>query len=335
MKRKKRLFYSARGLFVLAGILLLTMAAALYGGSARMTLPEFFSAVLGSGSETHRLILLYLRLPRVLAGVLAGVGLSVAGVLLQSVTANELASPNIIGINSGAGFAVILLLTLAPAAGGVIPIAAFAGAFAAALCILAAANGLSASRTTILLIGIAITTLLNAAISFLSLLDEDVLAQYNNFSVGGLSGVHLSELLLPAVIILISFLAALLMSGQLGVLCLGDAAAAALGIRVRRLRIAALACAAACAAAVVSFAGLLGFVGLVVPHIARHLVGAKPARMLPVAALCGSILVVLADLLGRVLFAPSELPVGILMSLIGAPYFLMLLFHRRRHAGIS
>lgn len=113
---------------------------------------------------------------------------------------------------------------------------------------------------------------------------------------------------------------------------MGDAAAAALGIRVKGLRITALACAAACAAAVVSFAGLLGFVGLVVPHIARYLVGQRPGKMLPVAALTGEMTVVLADLLGRTLFAPSELPVGILMSLIGAPYFLILLCRRKRYA---
>ncbi|MDD7386304.1 MAG: iron ABC transporter permease [Candidatus Faecousia sp.] len=316
-------------------LLLISAAAGLYFGSAELSAADFFAALTFRGTVTHELILYGLRLPRVLAGILAGVGLSTAGVLLQSVTANELASPNIIGINSGAGLAVILTLTLAPKAGQILPLAAFAGAFATALCILAVANRLSGSRTAILLIGIALTTLLNAAISFLSLLDEGVLAQYNHFTVGSLKGVRMSELVLPAVIILLSFSGALLLSGRLGVLCLGDSAAAALGIRVRRLRILALAFAAAGAAAVVSYAGLLGFVGLVVPHIARRLVGDRPGRLLPAAALLGGILVVLADLLGRTLFAPSELPVGILMSLVGAPYFLVLLCRRRKYADLS
>ena len=313
-------------------LLLISAAAGLYFGSAELSAADFFAALTFRGTVTHELILYGLRLPRVLAGILAGVGLSTAGVLLQSVTANELASPNIIGINSGAGLAVILTLTLAPKAGQILPLAAFAGAFATALCILAVADRLSGSRTAILLIGIALTTLLNAAISFL---DEGVLAQYNHFTVGSLKGVRMSELVLPAVIILLSFSGALLLSGRLGVLCLGDSAAAALGIRVRRLRILALACAAAGAAAVVSYAGLLGFVGLVVPHIARRLVGDRPGRLLPAAALLGGILVVLADLLGRTLFAPSELPVGILMSLVGAPYFLVLLCRRRKYADLS
>lgn len=323
-----------RTILLLLPLLLLTALAGLYFGSASLTPGEFFAALTGRGDDSLRVILWQLRMPRVIAGMLAGVGLSTAGVLLQSVTANELASPNIIGINSGAGLAVILLLTVAPSAGKALPFAAFVGAFGAALFILAAADRLSGSRSAILLIGIAITTLLNAVISFLSLLDEGVLAQYNHFTVGSLKAVRLEELAVPAVIIALAFLSAMALSSQLGVLCLGDSAAAALGIRVKRLRIAALACAAAGAAAVVSFAGLLGFVGLVVPHIARRLVGERPSRLLPCAALVGAIIVVLADLLGRMLFAPSELPVGILMSMVGAPYFLLLLC-RRKYAGIS
>ena len=314
--------------FILLPLLFGTVVAGLCFGSAPLSLSE-----LAAEEGTARVILLGIRLPRVLAGLLAGIGLSTAGVLLQTVTANDLASPNIIGINSGAGLAVILLLTFAPKAGALLPIGAFCGAFGAALVILAAGNRMGSSHSGILLIGIAVTTLFNAAISFLSLLDEGILAQYNHFTVGSLRGVHLNDLLVPGIIIFCGFLGSLALSGRLGVLALGDAAASALGVRVRSVRMAAMACAAACAAAVVSFAGLLGFVGLVVPHMARALTGERPGRMLPVAALLGGILVTLADLLGRTLFAPSELPVGILMSLIGAPYFLILLIRRRRYAG--
>ena len=314
--------------YILLPLLMLTMAAGLCFGSAPLSFSD-----LAAGEGAARTILLGIRLPRVLAGLLAGIGLSAAGVLLQTVTANELASPNIIGINSGAGLAVILLLTLTPKAGGWLPVGAFCGAFGAALVILTAGNRFGSSRSAILLIGIAVTTLFNAAISFLSLLDEGILAEYNHFTVGSLRGLSLGELIVPALILSAAFCAAMTLSGRLGVLILGDAAASALGVRVKGLRLAALGCAAACAAAVVSFAGLLGFVGLVVPHMARALVGERPGKMLPVAALLGSILVILADLLGRVLFTPSELPAGILMSLIGAPYFLYLIVRRKRHAG--
>lgn len=324
-----------RVIILFAPLLLLSAAAGLCFGGVRLRASEFLSALVGEGNPHIVMILWQLRLPRVAAGVLAGVGLSAAGVLLQSVTANELAGPNIIGINSGAGLAVVLLLTLAPGAGKWLPIAAFFGAFAAAMVILLAADRLGGSRTGILLIGIAITTVLNAAISFLSLLDEGVLTQYNHFTVGSLKAVRMEDLAVPAVLIFAAFASALTLSGKLGVLCLGDGAAAALGIRVRRLRVLALLCAAGCAAAVVSFAGLLGFVGLIVPHIARRLVGQQPGRMLIASAWIASTIVVLADLLGRTLFAPSELPVGILMSVIGAPYFLILFCRRKNHADIA
>lgn len=323
-----------RVILICLPLLMIAVTAGLCFGSAPLSLSELTAVILGRGEASHSVILWQIRLPRVAAGVLAGIGLSAAGALLQSVTANELASPNIIGINSGAGLAVILLLTMAPTAGAVLPLAAFFGAFGAAAVILLVAGKFGSSGVNTVLTGIAITTLLNAVISFLSLLDEGILAQYNYFTVGSLKGVSLSDLRMPAVIILAAFAAAMAMSARLSVLSMGDAVASALGIRVKRLRLGAMACAAACSAAVVSFAGLLGFVGLVVPHIAKRLVGQQPAKLLPVSALVGAILVVLADLLGRTLFAPSELPVGILMSLIGAPYFLILLCRRKRYAGI-
>ena len=313
---------------ILLPLLILMMAAGLCFGSAPLSFSD-----LAAGEGTARIILLEIRLPRVLAGMLAGMGLSMAGVLLQSVTSNDLAGPNIIGINSGAGLAVILVLTFAPGAAAWIPVAAFCGAFGAALVILAAGNRLGSSRSGIVLLGIAITTIFNALISFLTLLDEGVLAEYNHFTVGSLRGIRLHELLVPGIVLVLGAVVAMALSGRLGLLSLGDGAAAALGIRVKQLRLMALGCAAACAAAVVSFTGLLGFVGLVVPHMARSLVGHRPARMLPVAALLGGTLVILADLLGRTLFAPSELPVGILMSLVGGPYFLYLLVRRRHYAG--
>lgn len=316
----------------LSFLLIIVMAVGLCFGSTPLSVSQITAALLGRGDSAVRLIILQLRLPRVLAGVLAGAGLSAAGVLLQTVTANDLASPNVVGINSGAGLAVIVMLTLFPTASRWLSVGAFLGAFAAAGVILAAGRSVGSSRSGVVLIGIAVTTLLNAVISFLSLLDEGVLAEYNYFTVGSLKAVRLEALGIPWVIVTAATLWAMVLAQRLDVLSLGDAAAAALGIRVKGLRIGAMALAAACAAAVVSFAGLLGFVGLIVPHIARRLVGQKTALLIPASMLLGGILVVLADLLGRTLFAPSELPVGILMSLIGGPYFLFLLLRRASYA---
>lgn len=312
------------GLLFLPLLVLVCLAGVVFGSTP----------LWNTDGENAAIIVNYIRLPRVAAGILAGVGLSISGVLLQTVTANALASPNIIGINSGAGLAVILLLSTVPGISGLLSVGAFLGAFGAALLILLLAGRLGSTSTSFLLMGIAVTTLLNAVITFFSLLDEEILAEYNYFAVGSLRGVTMEELALPGLLIGVAFTGALLLSGRLRLLCMGDSAAMALGIRVRRLRLLALLCAAASSAAVVSFAGLLGFVGLVVPHIARVQVGQDPRKMLIASAISGAAVVVLADLLGRTLFAPSELPVGILMSLIGAPYFLILLCRRKRYVGI-
>lgn len=299
-------------------------------GSSGMDLNTLFKGLTWQGdARLASAILYYLRLPRAVAAVLAGVGLSVSGVLLQSITGNDLASPNIIGVNAGAGFCCILLLSFFPNLWAALPLAAFAGAFGTTLVIAAVARRMGAASGTVILAGIACTTLLNAGISFLSLLDTDVLSGYNAFSVGGLNGVGMEQLALPAVLIFLCLALSLLLSRQIHLLCLGDSLARALGVRVTRLRIVCMICASASAAAVVSFAGLLGFVGLVVPHICRRLWGNHTRTLLIAASLGGAILVLLADMLGRVLLAPTEIPVGIVMALIGAPFFFSLLLKRR------
>ena len=319
-------------LSLLGIIALLSFLLSLLFGSADLTPIEVLSGLFGKGDATTVTIVRGLRLPRALAGLLAGVGLSVSGVLLQGVTGNALASPNVIGVNSGAGLAVILLLAFFPMLQPMLPLAAFLGAFLATLLISQLARRFGGAAVTVVLAGVAMTALLNAAISFITLLDTDVVSAYNYFSIGGLSGVLMRQLPLPALLILLSLLFSMLLSRPLEALRLGDSTAASLGIRVSPLRTAALICASAAAAAAVSFAGLLGFVGLVVPHMARAIVGERISRLLPTSALLGSTLVMLSDLLGRTVFSPTEIPVGILMALMGAPFFLFLLTRRNRHA---
>lgn len=313
------------------GTLLIVLLSLLIGGTT-LTPLDAVRALFGHGDRTSVIIMQQIRLPRTLAGLLSGIGLSVSGVLLQTVTDNSLASPNLIGVNSGAGFAAILLLAWFPSSLHLLPFAAFVGAFATTVLIVCTAGRIGFSKTTVILAGVAMTSVLNAAISLISTLNPDVLTSYNDFSVGGLSGISMERLGIPAILITLALCAALLLARPLETLRLGDETASALGIRVRLLRLIALLCASASAAAVVCFAGLLGFVGLIVPHLARRLVGERMTALLPASALAGGSLVVLADTLGRTLFSPGELPVGILLSLIGAPFFLFLLFRRSRYA---
>jgi len=315
---------------ILALALIMSVLFALLFGGARLSVAEVASGLLRGNGDTAAIILRHVRLPRVLAALLAGVGLSLSGVLLQAVTDNGLASPNIIGVNSGAGLATILILCFLPGTVHLLPLVAFAGAFGATLLILWVAGRIGSGKISVILAGMAMTTILNAAISFVSLLDTDVVAVYNYFSVGGLSGVTLDQLLVPGVLIGAAWIVAQIYAREISALCLGDEMAASIGISVKRLRLICLLCASASAAAVVSFAGLLGFVGLIVPHIARRLVGGNVRYTLPASALVGGCLVILADMLGRTVFAPTEVPVGIVMALIGAPFFLILLVRKRR-----
>ena len=299
-----------------------------------MSLSEFFGGLLcREGHETATVILYHLRLPRLLGGILAGAGLALGGVLLQAVTGNPMASPSLVGVNAGAGFAVILTLSFLPYTLYTLPVAAFLGAFLTTLLIVALSNRMGMVKGVLVLTGLAIGAILSAGISLLSLLDTDVLASYQAFSVGSLAAVAGESLVVPAFLILLSFVSAMVLAPTLDLLSFGDAMAGYLGVRVKLVRFLAMLLSSLGAAAAVSFAGLLGFVGLMAPHISAYFVGSKLRVRLPAAALAGAVLVVGADLFGRLVFAPGEMPVGVLMGLLGAPFFLVLLLKKGGRYG--
>lgn len=314
---------------ILLLLLAAVFAASLLLGSVNLSLRQIADGFAGT-DKTARIILRELRLPRVIAAMLAGAGLSTAGFLLQTITDNKLCAPNIIGVNAGAGFAVMLLTCLFPMQWRLLPVASFAGAVLTAFLVLGVSGvGGKVKKTTIVLAGVAVSALLNSGISFLSLRYPEALPSYVAFSVGGFSGVKPDKLVLPAVIIAGSFTLAMMFAAKMQLLTLGDDTASGLGVRVKALRMTTIILAAALAASVVSFAGLIGFVGLVIPHIGRKLAGESLRAALPVSALCGMILVMLSDLAGRTLFSPGEIPAGIFLAIIGAPFFLWLLTKRR------
>lgn len=315
---------------ILTGVLLLVLVVSLAFGSAAFTPAELWGGLTRrSGYETVTFILYSLRLPRTLAALIAGVGLSLAGTLLQNTMGNPLVSPNTIGVNAGAGLTVVVFLTFFPRAIFLLPLAAFVGAFGTSLLILAVSQKAGGGKGTVVLAGIAVTTLFQAIISFFSTLDTDVLSLYTAFSVGSLQGVTGEQLVVPGLLVLGCLVLSLVLSGRIAVLSLGDSMAASLGVSVRRMRAVCLLLASLSAASVVSYAGLLGFVGLVTPHMSRRLVGTDIRSQLCGSALLGGSLVMLSDLLGRVLFAPSEIAVGILLALVGAPFFFYLLLQRK------
>ena len=313
-----------------AALLLLLAVLSLLLGSIRISPVQVIRAMMaGDRGNTDLRIFLYSRLPRTLGGILCGCGLAVAGAVLQVVLNNSLAGPNIIGVNAGAGFAALVVMALFPRAAGMLPAAAFIGALACSLLIYGVARWTGASRMTLILAGVAVTSIVNAASACLRYLFPDILAAYNSFSVGTLNGVTMSKLWAALPYLAVGLAAALLLSGDMNILALGEEMARSLGLKVERCRLLLILTAAVLAGASVSFAGLIGFVGLLVPHAARILLGSDSRLVVAGSALLGAGSVLLCDLLGRVVFAPFELPVGVVLSLVGGVCFVALLFHRR------
>ncbi len=328
MTNKKRFF------IIFAAVLLLlafAVLASLCLGSISLSPYQLLSGLLLEEKGANESFIIYkLRLPRALAAIIAGAGLSLAGVLLQGIMGNELASPGTVGISSGAGLAVVITLSLFPGLSHLLPITSFVGAVAASVAVIAVGRMSGGGKSGIILAGIGISSVCSAAVSFISSVDTDVLAQYSAFSVGGFSGVRASSLIVPAIIVSLCFLLSLTLSGRIAVLSLGDRMAASLGIEANAMRTLCLVICAFASSAVVSFAGLLGFVGLVVPNLTRRMVGAEMKKQLLLAPLMGALLLVAADSLGRVLFVPSEISVGIITAFVGAPCFFFLILKSGR-----
>ena len=314
---------------VLCALALLSALLSMCLGAASLTPGEVVAALLGGGRDTAAQIVRYARLPRTCACLLAGSALAVSGAVIQGVLGNPLAAPNIIGVSSGAGLAVALCGALVPTAAALTPVAAFAGALGGVLLVLFIAERTGASRLTLVLAGVAVSGMFSAGVDAVVTFVPDALAGYSDFRIGGLSNLTMARIVPALWVILPAMLLVFSLAGELDVLLLGADTAQSLGLRVRPLRLGLLALAAALAGAAVSFSGLLGFVGLIVPHIMRRLIGEDSRPLLAACALGGAALLTLCDLLGRTLFAPYEVPVGIVLSVAGGPFFLWLLLRQR------
>ena len=317
----------------LAGLTALAAVGSLVFGAVPIPPGEVIAALLGQGSGTTASIVLYARLPRLCGCLLAGAALACAGVIIQGVLNNPLAAPNVIGVNSGAGLATALCCALAPGAVRLTPIAAFLGALVGVLLVLFIAERAGAARITLVLAGVAMSSMFGAGIDAVVTFVPDALSGYTDFRVGGVKNLSMARLAPAFWVILIALLIALSLSNELDLLLLGRETAQSLGLPAKWLRLALLMVAAALAGAAVSFAGLLGFVGLLVPHIMRRLLGEDSFPLLLSSALGGGLLLTVCDLASRFIFAPFELPLGVVLSLTGGPFFIWLLLKQRRGGG--
>lgn len=293
-------------------------------GSSRLTLAELLHP-----DDSVRRVLLYVRLPRTLAAALAGIALAASGAIIQTVMGNPLAGPNLIGVNAGAGLAAVLCTAFLPTVPGCMATGAFLGALAALLLIYAVAKATGASRTTLILSGIAVSSILSAGIDAVVTLVPDAVMGISAFRIGSLQSVTTGKLVLPAVYILLALLLSFSAGNEMDVLSLGEDTARSLGLNTGKYRFLLLLAAAMLAGSAVSFCGLLGFVGLIVPHGARFFIGNESRKLLSVSALLGGAFVMFCDVLSRILFAPYEIPVGIVMSFLGGPFFLWLLIRKK------
>jgi len=309
---------------------------------ATLVLGDEVAASLGFSTEyeltKETLIVWSIRMPRVLVAALVGLSLSLSGAIFQAVTRNELASPFILGVSSGAGLAILLTLVLFPTLTVFLPLTAAFGGTAAFLVVYAIAWKGGTSPVRLVLAGVIVGTVLNSLQTALFFFASDVgtVQQAVAWTTGSLTGVDWEQvrMMLPWVVLVV-LPGTVLGARQLNVLLLGESTASSLGMRVERTRFLLSGVGIVAAAASVAVAGIVGFVGLIVPHMVRTVVGSDHKRLLVGCAFAGPALLVVADVGARLFFevvlgSPTQLPVGIVTGLVGGPYFLYLMRKRQK-----
>ena len=298
-------------------------------GSLKISVVDVIKAIFFETDTLNHNIIYNVRLPRNLAAAFVGINLALAGVTLQGVMNNPLADPGIIGISSGAGLMAFVIMILFPDYTYLVPIGAFVGAVLTTFLIytLAWKNGVSPIR--LILSGVAVSAFLGAGINILMTFYPERVQGGLSFMIGGLSGKTWPDLILIWPYTLLAGVLCLLLSNQINLLQLGDEVATGLGLSVERIRTVFIILSALLAASAVSVAGLLGFVGLIVPHIARLIIGSDYRYLYPATIGLGGAVLVGCDTVARMMFDPIELPVGIIMAVFGAPFFLYLLREKK------
>lgn len=317
---------------IIAVLIVLVFIVSMNIGYIRLSPIEVMKTLFGKGTDRQWLILFEFRLPRIVISVLIGAGLAVSGCIMQGVSRNPLADPGVLGINAGAGLMVMLFISFNPMTtmGSIflLPLLALIGAGLSAILIYALAykknEGISSSR--LILNGIAVAAGISSAMIVLTLgLDPQKYQFVAKWLAGSIMGTNWKFVLalLPWIVVLLPFV--FYKARVMNVITLGNATATGLGTDVHKESIMLLAVSVALAGSSVAVSGGIGFVGLIAPHLARRLVGPKHQLLLPASALTGALLVIVADTIGRSILQSSEIPTGIVVAVVGAPYFLYLL----------
>ncbi|MFW5955853.1 MAG: FecCD family ABC transporter permease [Halorhabdus sp.] len=321
----------------IAVVLVLAALAAVAIGSVRLPLGDVLVTLVGGGSELHRNIVWRNRLPRVLAAVVAGGGLAVAGAAMQTVLRNPLGAPYTLGISQAAAFGAALAILLTGVGGGLLetsltPIAAFLAGMVSTGVILGLVTYRQATPETMILTGVALGSLFSAGLTLLQYFASDTeVAAIVYWTFGDVGRAGWSRVALMAAVVLPATAYFVWHGWDFDVLDAGTETAQSLGVNVASLRIRGMAIASLVTALVVSFVGIIGFVGLVAPHMVRMVIGGTERYLMPGSALVGATLLVVADTAARTVIAPVVLPVGILTSFLGAPLFIYLVIEGREY----
>lgn len=333
-----------RGLaLLLAGLLAVLALLSLGHGASGVSAPAVFLDWL-AGREiaaTDRVILMDIRLPRMLTGILVGAGLAVSGAVMQGLFRNPLADPGLLGVSAGASLGAISAIVLGgwlPAGIAavfgwyLVPAAAFAGSWLGMVALYAIATRRGrTSVATMLLAGIALAAMIGALSGFIIFIANDQqLRDLTFWGLGSLAGSGWTKLMVAGPVILLAVLMAPCLAQGLNGMALGEAAAAHVGIRVQRVKAAAILTTAAATGAAVAISGGIGFVGIIVPHLLRLIAGPDHRWLLVNSALLGAAVLIAADMISRSVAAPAELPIGIVTAILGGPFFLWVLLSNRR-----
>ncbi len=296
-------------------------------GAVEIPLNQIFDVLTSTSDDVQKTIILDSRLPRALVAILVGCNLALSGVLLQTVTRNALADPGIIGVTAGAALAATIVLVIIPKISIYLPIAAFVGALVSAFFVYTVSwrPGVGSSPIRMILAGVAINSILGAFIGLLMVAFADRIPAMMFWTSGTFNGRGWDHFNIILPYTLIGLLLSIYLKPSLSVMELGDDVAISMGVSVEKTRLIAFVAAALLAGSAASVAGLVGFIGLVVPHLVRLILGGNK-WLIPVSALGGSALLLWSDIIAKLTFAPAEMPVGVVTGLIGGPYFVFLLY---------
>jgi len=321
-----------RGIYFGTAFLLLifTMILSISAGAVKIPLQEILNVFLGGGSETSRTIILNLRLPRVVESTVVGMGLSVVGAFFQGLLRNSMADPYVLGISSGAAFGATIAIILGLGIFGLSFMAFITSLMTVFFVYTISKTGTRVSMTTMLLAGIAISAFMSAIISLMMLLNHDEFSRIVFWTMGGFSLINWNGVVFSTPVILIGSFVMYVFSRDVNAILTGEEVAEHLGVNTELVKKIILVTGSLVTATAVSVGGIIGFVGLIVPHISRLIVGPDNRILVPFSAISGAIFLTFADLLARVILKPMEIPIGIITAAFGGPFFLYLLIKSKQ-----